>query len=181
MRFNRRVCELPCLQGPSAGQYQFGSIHRLGHARSTPVDRAPAANDFNRNEPLVDPGVRQAIYRRGCDARRGASESGYRNFLCRQMATLGWVDGFAADRSRVRHPLRAGISVVPPPGGFFRRLKTRKLEDGPAVGIVDVATRRRGPPNCLENPSRTPYFAMLSFYTVHGPFKPRSRLWKKVP
>ncbi|MEM1224110.1 MAG: sulfatase [Planctomycetota bacterium] len=67
-----------------------------------------------------------------------------------------------------------------PPGGYFSPYRNPVLEDGPDG---ECLTRRlaRDTASFIQEQSRAPepYFAMLSFYAVHGPIQTTESLWQK--
>jgi arylsulfatase A-like enzyme len=65
-----------------------------------------------------------------------------------------------------------------PPGGYFSPYKNPKLQDGPAG---ESLTMRLASETCnfIEANANEPFFAYLSFYTVHGPIQTTEKLWKK--
>ena len=65
-----------------------------------------------------------------------------------------------------------------PPGGFFSPYKNPKLKDGPPG---ESLTLRLASETCdfIEANANEPFFAYLSFYTVHSPIQTTEKLWKK--
>lgn len=63
-------------------------------------------------------------------------------------------------------------------GGFFSPYKNLKLKDGPPG---ESLTMRLASETCdfIQANANDPFFAYLSFYTVHGPIQTTEKLWKK--
>jgi arylsulfatase A-like enzyme len=73
---------------------------------------------------------------------------------------------------------KGGWDVGGPTGGYFSPYKNPKLKDGPDG---ESLTMRLASETCnfIEANSDKPFFAYLSFYTVHGPIQTTEKLWNK--
>ncbi|QDS91007.1 Arylsulfatase precursor [Rosistilla ulvae] len=73
---------------------------------------------------------------------------------------------------------RGGHHRGSPPGGFFSPYKNPKLTDGPAGESLPIrlADETAG---FIRDSADRPFFAFLSFYSVHGPIQTTPELWKK--
>lgn len=73
---------------------------------------------------------------------------------------------------------RGGHHRGSPPGGFFSPYKNPKLSDGPDGESLPIrlANETAG---FIRDQSDHPFFAFLSFYSVHGPIQTTPELWKK--
>ncbi|WP_417737153.1 sulfatase [Rosistilla oblonga] len=73
---------------------------------------------------------------------------------------------------------RGGHHRGSPPGGFFSPYKNPKLTDGPAGESLPIrlADETAG---FIRDSTDRPFFAFLSFYSVHGPIQTTPELWKK--
>ena len=65
-----------------------------------------------------------------------------------------------------------------PPGGFFSPYKNPKLEDGPVGESLPIRLGQETA-NFIESRKDKPFFAMLSFYSVHSPDQTTYKLYKK--
>ncbi len=66
-----------------------------------------------------------------------------------------------------------------PPGGFFSPYQNPKLEDGPPGESLTLRLADETVSFIRRQDSDEPFFAMLSFYTVHSPLQTTEELWKK--
>jgi arylsulfatase A-like enzyme len=76
---------------------------------------------------------------------------------------------------------KGGHSAGSPPGGFFSPYKNPQLNDGPAGELLPLRLGRETADFIRENKlgSDQPFFAMLSFYSVHAPIQTTKELWQK--
>ncbi len=65
-----------------------------------------------------------------------------------------------------------------PPGGYFSPYNNPKMKDGPVGECLPIRLAEETA-SFLENNGDTPFFAMLSFYSVHGPIQTKKKLWEK--
>ncbi|MDB4334001.1 sulfatase [Akkermansiaceae bacterium] len=65
-----------------------------------------------------------------------------------------------------------------PPGGFFSPYKNPDLEDGPRSESLPIRLAEETVKFATAK-SEKPFFAFLSFYSVHGPIQTSPELWKK--
>ena len=73
---------------------------------------------------------------------------------------------------------KGGNLTGTPMGGYFPPYKNPELEDGPIGEELPVRLGRETAKFIAENKDG-PFFAMLSFYSVHGPIQCSERRWKK--
>jgi arylsulfatase A-like enzyme len=71
-----------------------------------------------------------------------------------------------------------GYHFGTPPGGYFAPYRNPKLEDGPAGEVLPLRLGRETA-KFIDDHKDKPFFAMLSFYSVHGPIQSTQELWKK--
>jgi arylsulfatase A-like enzyme len=75
---------------------------------------------------------------------------------------------------------KGGYSPGTPPGGYFSPYKNPQLEDGPAGELLPLRLGRETAEFIESNKhSASPFFAMLSFYSVHAPIQTTKDLWQK--
>ncbi|OYP35211.1 sulfatase [Rhodopirellula sp. MGV] len=65
-----------------------------------------------------------------------------------------------------------------PPGGFFSPYKNPVLADGPNGESLPMRLAKETV-DYIRNHRDQPFFAMLSFYSVHAPVQTRKELWQK--
>lgn len=65
-----------------------------------------------------------------------------------------------------------------PPGGYFAPFKNPALEDGPAGESLPMRLAEETA-GYIKQHQDEPFFAMLSFYSVHGPVQTTKELWQK--
>ncbi len=67
-----------------------------------------------------------------------------------------------------------------PPGGFFAPHKNKAMADGPACEHLPLRLGRETAQYIHSRKNaNTPFFAMLSFYSVHAPLQTTQALWSK--
>ncbi len=65
-----------------------------------------------------------------------------------------------------------------PPGGYFSPYNNPKMNDGPQGELLPLRLGRETA-KFIEAHQDEPFFAYLSFYSVHGPIQSTETLWKK--
>ncbi|WP_442508677.1 sulfatase [Novipirellula sp. SH528] len=65
-----------------------------------------------------------------------------------------------------------------PPGGYFSPYHNPKLDDGPDGEALPVRLAKETS-GFIRDHQDQPFFAMLSFYSVHGPMQTSRSLWQK--
>lgn len=65
-----------------------------------------------------------------------------------------------------------------PPGGFFAPYNNPKMKDGPPGESLPIRLGQETA-QFIENHREEPFFAFLSFYSVHAPLQTTKRLWAK--
>ncbi len=66
-----------------------------------------------------------------------------------------------------------------PPGGYFSPYQNPKMTDGPAGESLPLRLADETAAFIRSQQRDQPFFAMLSFYTVHGPVQTTRELWQK--
>ncbi len=76
---------------------------------------------------------------------------------------------------------KGGHAAGSPPGGFFSPYKNPKLEDGPPGELLPLRLGRETADFIKQSKTQDgkPFFAMLSFYSVHAPIQTTKELWQK--
>jgi arylsulfatase A-like enzyme len=65
-----------------------------------------------------------------------------------------------------------------PPGGYFSPYNNPRMESGPLGELLPLRLGRETA-DWIEQHKDEPFFAYLSFYSVHGPIQSTQELWKK--
>ena len=73
---------------------------------------------------------------------------------------------------------RGGWDVGSPRGGYFAPWENPNLEPGPAGESLAIRLGQETASFIKAN-RESPFFAFLSFYSVHGPIQTTPALWKK--
>ncbi|MDB4614693.1 sulfatase, partial [bacterium] len=71
-----------------------------------------------------------------------------------------------------------GYHFGTPPGGYFAPYRNPKIENGPTGEVLPLRLGRETA-SFIKNNKDKPFYAMLSFYSVHGPIQSTQALWKK--
>ncbi len=119
---------------------------------------------YNRHLPHDDTTMAEAF-----------RQSGYRTFFAGKWH-LGGEGSFPED-----HGFDVNIGGHhrgSPPGGFFAPFKNPKMDD-PAPGTSLPIHLGQETAKFIEANQDRPFFAYLSFYSVHGPIQTTEELWKK--
>ena len=102
-------------------------------------------------------------------------EAGYRTFFAGK-----WHLG-----SKGSHPEDHGFEFNvgghergSPPGGYFSPYSNPKMKSGPKGELLPLRLGNETA-NFIEEHKDEPFFAFLSFYSVHGPIQSTEALWKK--
>ncbi len=71
-----------------------------------------------------------------------------------------------------------GLDKGSPPSGFFSPYDNPRLADGPAGESLPLRLGQETS-KFIQTPREKPFFAMLSFYSVHAPVQTTQQLWSK--
>lgn len=102
-------------------------------------------------------------------------EGGYRTFFAGKWH-LGDTGSFPTDHGFEFN--LGGHHRGSPPGGYFSPYNNPVLEDGPAGESLPLRLADETSKFILDH-KQQPFFAMLSFYSVHGPVQTTKSLWSK--
>lgn len=164
---NCRVCS------PSRASIQLGQFT----ARHGITDwiGAKTGMDFNRGDELLPAEYVHEMPSKDVTLPEALRESGYKTFFAGKWH-LGGEGSMPTDHGFDINI--GGHHRGSPPGGFFAPFKNPVMEDGPDG---ESLTRRLGKETAsfIEGQDDQPYFAMLSFYAVHGPIQTTQELWQK--
>ena len=136
---------------------------------------APSGQQWKRNTKLLP-----AFYERRLPAQEETlaeafKSAGYRTFFAGKWH-LGSEGSHPEDHGFDINV--GGFRVGTPPGGFFVPYRNPKMADGPLGECLPV---RLGEETArfIGNNREQPFFAFLSFYSVHAPIQTSEALWNK--
>ena len=102
-------------------------------------------------------------------------EGGYQTFFAGKWH-LGDEGSFPTDHGFDIN--KGGHHRGSPPGGYFSPFKNPLLKDGPAGESLPLRLADETA-DFIKSSKDKPFFAMLSFYSVHGPVQTTKELWAK--
>jgi len=103
------------------------------------------------------------------------AKNGYKTFFAGKWHLGG--DGFTPSEQGYQIN-KGGYHFGTPPGGYFAPYRNPKLEDGPPGEVLPLRLGRETAKFITDHKDQ-PFYAMLSFYSVHGPIQSTKELWKK--
>ncbi len=175
MKFNRgyaacQVCS-PSRASILTGKYptKHGITTWIGDAsgeawRQTKRHDSHLPADYDRNLRASEITLAQAL-----------RDGGYKTFFAGKWH-LGSKGSWPSDHGFDIN--KGGWDVGNPRGGYFSPWQNPNLEPGPAGESLPIRLGRETA-SFIEANKDTPFFAYLSFYSVHGPIQTTPALWKK--
>lgn len=136
---------------------------------------APSGKAWKRNTKLLPAFYRRHLPHEDISIAEAFREAGYRTFFAGKWH-LGDTGSFPED-----HGFDVNIGghrVGTPPGGFFVPYKNPRMTDGPRGECLPVRLGQETADFIEENKDE-PFFAFLSFYSVHAPIQSTEALWNK--
>lgn len=141
---------------------------------------APSGLDWKRNDKILPAENVEALPAKETTLAEALAAGGYATWFLGKWH-LGSKGSFPEDHGFAVNV--GGHHAGTPPGGFFAPFKNPKIEKDPPAGTslplwladqtCELIVRQQ-----KENPEQ-PFFAYLSFYSVHGPIQTTPDLWKK--
>ena len=131
--------------------------------------------DWKRNNKILPSEYVRHLPHEDTSLAEALKKGGYRTFFAGKWH-LGGEGSFPEDHGFDRNI--GGHHRGSPPGGFFSPFRNPKMKDGPKGQSLplrladDTAT-------FIAGKADSPFFAFLSFYSVHGPIQTTPDLWKK--
>ncbi|MCM2372602.1 sulfatase [Rhodopirellula sp. ICT_H3.1] len=122
------------------------------------------APEYARSLPLADTTIAEAM-----------RDAGYTTFFAGKWH-LGGEGSLPTDHGYQIN--RGGFDRGGPPGGYFSPYQNPLLEDGPDGESLPLRLASETSQFIREHQTK-PFFAMLSFYSVHGPIQTSKPLWEK--
>ena len=162
-----QVCS-PSRASIMSGQYpaRIGITDWIGAATGT---------DWNRNDRVLPTEYLHALPDKATTLAEALKSGGYRTFFAGKWH-LGGKDsppehhGFEINKG--------GYSSGSPRGGYFSPYDNPELEDGPPGECLPIRLANETV-HFMKQDSEKPFFAFLSFYSVHGPIQTSPDLWDK--
>jgi len=121
-------------------------------------------SEYVRHLPHEDTSLAEAL-----------KKGGYRTFFAGKWH-LGGEGSFPEDHGFDQNI--GGHHRGSPPGGFFSPFRNPKMKDGPKGQSLPLRLAN-DTAAFIKGKTDTPFFAFLSFYSVHGPIQTTPDLWKK--
>lgn len=136
---------------------------------------AKTGTDWQRNTKLLPPAHNEALPKDDITIAEALQQGGYKTFFAGKWhlgnkGALPEDNGFNINIG--------GHHRGSPPGGYFSPYKNPKMEDGKAGESLTLRLAQETA-SFIEQNKNQPFFAYLSFYTVHSPIQSSESLWKK--
>ena len=162
-----QVCS-PSRASIMSGQYpaRIGITDWIGAATGT---------KWNRNDKVLPPPNASKLPSDITTIAEAFKSGGYRTFFAGKWHLGGEGSGPEDHGFEIN---KGGYSSGSPRGGYFSPYKNPKLKDGPA-GEALPARLARETVDFIKQESEKPFFAFLSFYSVHGPIQTSPDLGEK--
>src|SRR6056297_684186 len=172
MRFTQgyaccRVCS------PSRASIQLGKF--TARHGITQWIGAASGMDWKRDDKLLPAQYKHSLPHDDLSLAEAMREGGYRTFFAGKWH-LGDEGSFPEDHGFDINV--GGHHRGSPPGGYFAPFKNPKMQDG-ADGQSLTMRLAEETSDFVRRQHDRPFFAMLSFYTVHGPVQTEQPRWKK--
>lgn len=169
-RYGYATC---CVCSPSRASIQLGTFP----ARNGITDwiGAKTGLDWTRPNRVLPAEYVHALPAEDVTLAEALREAGYGTFFAGKWHLGGkgsWPDDHGYDVNKGGHDRGS------PPGGFFSPFKNPALEDGPEGESLPIRLAEETAGYIRENKDK-PFFAMLSFYSVHAPVQTTKGLWEK--
>jgi arylsulfatase A-like enzyme len=160
---------------PSRAAIQTGKYP--ARLRITDYIGAPQPEAWKRNTKLLPAAYKLQLPLEELTIGELLQSRGYRTFFAGKWHLGG--DGYLpSDQGYSIN--KGGYSPGTPPGGYFSPYKNSHLEDGPPGELLPLRLGRETADFIKSNQSAdAPFFAMLSFYSVHAPIETTKELWQK--
>ncbi|MEO0532177.1 MAG: sulfatase, partial [Planctomycetota bacterium] len=134
---------------------------------------APEGIEWKRNTPSLPPKYAHALPADDTTLAEAFKEAGYATFFAGKWH-LGGEGSLPTDHGFDIN--LGGHHRGSPPGGYFSPYGNPYLEDGPTGEHLPLRLARETA-DFVEAERNEPFFAMLSFYSVHGPLQTTRERW----
>jgi arylsulfatase A-like enzyme len=176
VRFSRgySACQV-C--SPSRAAIQTGKAPaRLGITDYIATNAANQPDRWNRNTKLLPAGYRSALPLDELTIAEALQEHGYRTFFAGKWHLGG--AGFAPEDQGYQIN-KGGWDYGTPPGGYFAPYRNARLDDDPqGTELPGRLGRETADFIRAAAAGKEPFFAMLSFYSVHAPIECAEARWR---
>lgn len=164
---NCRVCS------PSRASIQLGTFPAR-HGITQWIG-GKSGMQFNRGEALLSAEYEHQLPADQTTLAEALKDGGYKTFFAGKWH-LGGEGSLPTDHGFDINV--GGHHRGSPPGGYFSPYKNPEMENGPDGESLTMRLAR-DTAGFIESTQDQPYFAMLSFYAVHGPIQTTESLWQK--
>lgn len=163
-----QVCS-PSRASIMSGQYpaRIGITDWIGAATGT---------NWKRNDRILPPVNGAQLPAKITTVAEALKSGGYRTFFAGKWHLGGEGSGPEDHGFEVN---KGGYHSGSPRGGYFSPFNNPKLDDGPAGEVLPIRLAKETNNFISQQKSKKPFFAFLSFYSVHGPIQTSPDLWEK--
>jgi arylsulfatase A-like enzyme len=139
---------------------------------------APEPDQWKRNTKLLPAPYQKQLDLNETTIAEALMSKGYQTFFAGKWH-LGGEGFLPTDQGYSIN--KGGNATGSPAGGFFSPYKNPLLPDGPPGELLPLRLARETADFIRHSKrnSASPFFAMLSFYSVHAPIQTTQELWKK--
>ena len=162
-----QVCS-PSRASIMSGQYpaRVGITDWIGAATGT---------NWKRNDRILPPENANGLPAKITTLAEALKSGGYRTFFTGKWHLGGKGSGPEDHGFEIN---KGGYSSGSPRGGYFSPYQNPALQDGPQGEALPTRLAQETV-NFIQQDSKKPFFAFLSFYSVHGPIQTSPDLWEK--
>ena len=136
---------------------------------------AKTGTAWNRNDRVLPPGYTHHLVHEDTTLAEAFKAGGYTTFFAGKWH-IGGKGSFPEDHGFDINI--GGHHAGSPPGGFFAPYTNPKMKSGPDGESLPIRLAAETS-KFIESNAFGPFFAFLSFYSVHGPIQTTPDLWKK--
>ena len=131
---------------------------------------------WKRNDKVLPPENGSRLPTKLTTVSEALRSGGYRTFFAGKWHIGGEGSGPKDHGFEVN---KGGYYSGSPRGGYFAPFNNPKLNDGPDGESLPIRLARETNNFISQKNSKKPFFAFLSFYSVHGPIQTSPDLWEK--
>ena len=131
---------------------------------------------WKRNDKILPPENGSRLPAKITTVAEALKSGGYRTFFAGKWHIGGEGSGPEDHGFEVN---KGGYHSGSPRGGYFSPFNNPKLDDGPDGEVLPLRLAKETNNFISQQKSKQPFFAFLSFYSVHGPIQTSPDLWEK--